>query len=143
LARANWVNKGQKRPEARHIEDDEILTQYGQTGPDGDQFHGQPRFDGNGETDLSMLVGKFDAGEALGLIAGHKAASDRDSARYFQVGALRARGYQVTHTPNRKNVYHSSVTAPAGCDPREWWNQEGGPLLDLLRLSDAELRDEN
>ncbi|HEX5403528.1 MAG TPA: hypothetical protein VFX16_14640 [Pseudonocardiaceae bacterium] len=133
MAGANWARKGRTRPDPRLIEDHEILTQYGQEGPDGSEFKGQPRFDDAGERDLSMLLGKMDAAEALGYIASHKTVSDRDSVRYFQVGALRESGYVITHTPSLKNPYHISVTAPEDCDPRQWWKEEGEPLLRLLR----------
>lgn len=138
MAGANWARKGQSRPDAREIGDEEILTQYGQEGPDGEKFRGQPRFDDTGEQELSMLVGKMTVKEALSYIASHKTVSPNDSVRYFQVGALRERDYVITHTPSRKNPYHISVSAPEGCDPRKWWSSEGEPMLEILRLSDAD-----
>jgi hypothetical protein len=138
LARANWAKRGKARPPARDIADEEYLTQYGQEGSEGSQFRGQPRFDQTGEQDLSMLVGKFSAQEALELIASHRSVTPRDSVRYFLVKDLRERDYVITHTPTLKNPYHISVAAPDGVDAREWWTAQGEPMLELLRLTDAD-----
>lgn len=136
MAGAKWVKKGREPLPGRHIQNDEILSQYGMKGSEGNEFRGQPRFDDTGEQELSMLVGKMSRKDAHDYVAGHRALSNRDSVRYFRVGDLRDRGYVITHTPTQQNPYHISVAAPADCDPRTWWTSEGEPILEILRLSD-------
>lgn len=132
MAGVHWARK---RPalRARWIEDDEVLTQYGQEGPDGSCFRGQPRFN-DGEVELSMIVGKLTPKQALSLIASHRLACPMDAVRYFRVADLREREYVVRHTPSRNNPDHVSVTAPDGCSPQVWWSSQGEPILELLVL---------
>lgn len=93
------------RPEPRHIEDDEALTQYGTT---TDPWRVEPRWDR--EKAVSLLLGEWTPEGAGDKIRGSGALGDgTDAARYSTAGTLRKQGFAVIHTPNFRNPDHVAV----------------------------------
>lgn len=72
---------------------------------------------------MSVTVGQRSAGE-MGILVGRK-PSENDAVRYARVGDLRQAGFQVRHTPSRRNPDHASV---------EWigeWSNSVAARFDL------------
>jgi hypothetical protein len=126
--------------DARDLDDDEWLTQYGsrlvRRQPTGTPFRHRPRFDDD-ETDISVLVGRISAEEACLKVA-RQTPYVGIGVRYTKVGTLRSAGFAVEHTPTTRIPEHASVTHAEwqqlgkpvdetldGCfDPAIWWGEE-------------------
>lgn len=104
--------------------DSEELTQYGREGT-SPVFRDAPR--SSQETELSMLRGHLSAAEAAIYVRKRSQADDRDQVRYTTVGRLRDLGFEVTHTPSRRNPDHVSVRVPEGRVP--WEDAERGAFV--------------
>jgi hypothetical protein len=111
-------------PTPREVPDDAILTQYGRLDAAQATFRGAPRFPG--ETDLSMLWGKFD-GLAAALLVRGRAGDAHDVSRHVRAGVLRAEGFIVMNTPTKRNPDHISVTVPGDAIK---WNDEQVKAFD-------------
>lgn len=98
-----------KKPLAtRPIQDSETLTHYGTT---TEEFRNEPRW--ATESELSLIVGGVDPLLAGDIVRPSGALNDgTDSARYTTAGALRAEGFDVRHSPTRRNPDHVSVGWP-------------------------------
>lgn len=101
------------------LPDELNLTQYGEQPPYGDGFRDRLR-DDIGETEISMILGKVDAFAAAILVTRYFAPGA--IRRLTTVGALRAVGFRVVHSPTKSNRLHVSIYSPlteAG-EPTEW-----------------------
>lgn len=95
-------------PQPREIGDDESLSQYGSRQGGKPVFWDRPRttdIDG-----LSATIGRLTAAEARKLVRFIGVPTSDDGVRYARVGDLRANGFEVTHTPSRRNKDHSSTS---------------------------------
>lgn len=102
------------------IPDEADLTQYGESGSDGLQFRSELRI-AEGETELSLILGKVDRRAAATLIT--KCWRSTAAVRHTTAGQLRRRGFLVRHTPSPENRLHVSVWPPMqGREPIEWDN---------------------
>jgi hypothetical protein len=119
----------------RHIEDDEVLTQYGTTDQD---FHTEPRV--AGVQGMSVIAGGWDPIAAGDIVRYSGALGDgTDAARYTTAGTLRAEGLEVTHTPNRRNPEHVRVQGPGDWGPDESaaFDRSFGPIQVGENLDDG------
>lgn len=98
------------RPEPTQIEDDEVLTQFGEHLDGVDNFRKAPR---PNEEALSMLRGSWERSDA-GQQVRRRREPTRDAARYTTARGLRAMGFKVEHTPSRMNPSHVSISCPHG-----------------------------
>ena len=108
-----------KRPiEPNEIPDDADLSQYGEQGAEGLEFRNSLRIE-EGETELSLILGKVDRRAAATLIT--KCWRPAAAVRHTTAAQLRARGFVVRHTPSLENRLHVSVWPPMlGREPVEW-----------------------
>lgn len=92
----------------QQLEDDEMLTQYGNLTDltDGRVFRIKPR--PRREADVSVLIGKQSPYEAADLIRGG-VRDPSDRVRRTLVGTLRAAGFEVTHAPSPRIPDHAVV----------------------------------
>lgn len=120
---SNWKIAQAAKVTPRVIQDHEVLTQFG-IHPNDPVFRRAPRFPG--EHDLSLLLGRYSAKDA-GWRVLKRAPGKNARVRYVTAGALRARKFIVTHTPNLKNPDHVSVTV---ADSSNAWNNAQQDALD-------------
>jgi len=120
-----------RRPAAREpvpIPDDAVLTQYGMLDPAGQPiFRSAPRYPR--EVELSMLWGELDVAEAAQLVRKRPAVGD-DLVRHCRAGDLRARGFEVDHTPSLSIPNHVSVTVAAG--HVQWDTEQESTFAELF-----------
>jgi hypothetical protein len=88
----------------REIGAEEELTQYGTV---TEPFRTRPR--PGIENAVSLLAGGFSPLEAGDRVRRQALNDGTDAARYTTAGALRAAGFDVTHTPTKRNADHVSV----------------------------------
>lgn len=69
---------------------------------------------------MSMLLGHVDGVAAAVVVLRRHSPFPRP--RYVKVGALRDKGFIVTHTPSMHNVLHVSIHPPQDADglPLDW-----------------------
>jgi hypothetical protein len=90
------------------------LTHYGQDSPlSARQFKNRPEVE-DGETELSLILGKVDAAAASVLVT--KILLPYAFRRVTTVGALRNQGFRVEHTPTMGNRLHVSAYLPDGAE---------------------------
>ena len=95
-------------PQPREIGDDEYLSQYGSRQGGKPLFWSRPR---PTDTDgLSATIGRLTPAEARKPVRMTGAATSDDGVRYARAGDLRAKGFEVTHTPSRRNKDHTSIS---------------------------------
>ncbi len=106
----------------------QFVTQYGTT-----WFRDAPRFD-EGESDISMCLGRRTADEAARMVTRRPAGPDA-RARVFRVSDLRAAGYVVRLTPTPLNPGHVSILAPGEPGDRlAWWSRPERVTLAVLAI---------
>ena len=92
----------------REIGDEEYLSQYGSRLTGKPVFWDRPRpVDTDG---LSATIGRLTPAEARRPVRRIGPAASDDGVRHAPAGALRAMGFQVTHTPSQRNKDHVSVS---------------------------------
>lgn len=123
----------------REIGDEEYLSQYGSRLTGKPPFLDRPR---SVDTDgLSATVGSLTPAQARRLVRRVGLVGSDDGVRYAPAGALRAMGFEVTHTPSRRNKDHVSISYAGEWDvtmegkfyecwsaPR--WHEEPGDACD-------------
>jgi hypothetical protein len=122
-------------PQPREIGDDEYLSQYGSRQGGKPLFWSRPR---PTDTDgLSATIGRLTPAEARKPVRMIGAATRDDGVRYARVGDLRAKGFEVTHTPSKRNKDHTSISCAGEWDAtmegtfnESWsdplWHEESG-----------------
>lgn len=107
--------RSSKIAQVQDLADEIELTQYG---VHGEEFRNSLRID-RGENELSLLLGRLKAMMAALMVT--KTVPSGARARYTTVGALRACGFIVKHSPTKGNSIHVSVYPPQGdLGPLEW-----------------------
>jgi hypothetical protein len=105
---------GMAELERREIGDEEHVSQYGSRLTGQPNFWDHPRAQ---DTDgLSVILGRATPAEARRPVRTVGVPTSDDGVRYARVGDLRARGFVVTHTPNRRNRLHTSISCPGKWD---------------------------
>jgi hypothetical protein len=90
------------------------LTHYGQDSPfSARRFKNRPEVE-DGETEMSLILGKVDAAAASVLVT--KLLLPYAFRRVTTVGALRNEGFRVEHTPTMGNRLHVSASVPDGAE---------------------------
>jgi hypothetical protein len=122
-------------PQPREIGDDEYLSQYGSRQGGKPLFWSRPR---PTDTDgLSATIGRLTPAEARKPVRMTGAATSDDGVRYARAGDLRAKGFEVTHTPSSRNKDHTSISHAGEWDAtmegtfnESWsdplWHEESG-----------------
>jgi hypothetical protein len=81
-------------------------------GKEGNLFWSRPR---PTDTDgLSATIGRLTPAQARKPVRMTGTATSDDGVRYARAGDLRAKGFQVTHTPSRRNKDHTSISYAGG-----------------------------
>jgi hypothetical protein len=97
------------------------FTQYGTT---NEPFRNKPRFDENGEFDVSMFRGKLTLSETVNAMLGRPPAAHHRH-RHFDVAKLVAASYRCLHTPSRRRPTHASILASCAATTiaahKAWW----------------------
>ena len=101
------------------LDDAEILTQYVFQGAVALDIPRPRDMDG-----LSLLRGRLTTREAARFVRGAKWPSPGDGVRHIQTKTLRAAGFEIRSTPNKRNPLHVSVSREAQ------WGQAEGALFD-------------
>lgn len=125
---------GLRSPTSDVLQDEEIVTQRISRGPGGRPNIDRPRAK---EESVSLIRGRVSPSVAYHRVRrGGNPAGD-DGARYASVGALRAHGFVVEHTPRPGNRLHVSARYQGewdhvvtqlfvSCFKESAWHQMGG-----------------
>jgi hypothetical protein len=119
--------------DAEDIADDEYVTQRIERGRAEIDRPRVSDFDGM----VSVSRGRKTPSQMFHVVRKAAKCGPDDGARYARVGDLRSAGFDVTHTPNRRNPDHASVSYPAdwddpvallfrSCFSERRWNREEG-----------------
>jgi hypothetical protein len=118
-----------RRKAIKAVEDDELLTQYGNKSRpiDGRAFKNRPPFPDE-VNELSLLSGQHSVTAAAALIrTARSSPSPGSGVRYTSGARLKRAGFHARHTGNNRNPLHVSVMC---LDETHVWTDDDSEKFD-------------